>query len=94
MAQYMVEVSIQSENRNEIIKRFSDGAALELPAGAKLVGRWHAPGQLEAWNVVEADDPKGVYDWLLNWNDICDTRVIPVITDEETGDLIQKHGLG
>ena len=33
-------------------------------------------------------------DWLLKWNDIIDTTVTPVISDEEAGAAFQKHGLG
>ena len=77
MAQYTVDAILSSENRNEAIKRFSEGGALQMPDGATLVGRWQRVGELGAWMVVETDNPQTLYDSLLKWNDIIDTTVTP-----------------
>ncbi len=42
MAQYMVTYNLPGENRNEAIKRFAEGSAMQPPEGATSVGRWHA----------------------------------------------------
>ena len=44
--------------------------------------------------VVETDDPKAISDWLLQWTDLASFEVQAVLTDEELGELFQKHGLG
>ena len=59
MANFMVEATISGGNRNEAIKRFTEGSALQVPDGAALVGpRWQKVGGLGAWMVVETDNPK------------------------------------
>lgn len=94
MANFMVEVDVPSDKRNEAIKRFTEGSALQIPDGARLAGpRWQKVASLGAWMVVETDNPSVLYDWLLSWNDILDVKVTPVISDEDAGALFQKHGL-
>ncbi len=44
MATYMVTYELPHANRNEAIKRFVNGDALQDPVGAKTVARWHAAG--------------------------------------------------
>jgi len=94
MACYMVTYQLPAANRNEAIKRFTDGSALQAPEGAKDLGRWHSANGRTGWSVVETDDPKILADWLLRWTDIISYDIEPVISDEEIGSLFQKHGLG
>ena len=92
MAKYMVMWDLPSETRNEAIKRFAAGGAeMEAPDGVTLVTRWHAVDGGSGFSVVETDDPKGIADWLLHWTDILTYQVVPVITDDELGELLQKH---
>ncbi len=94
MAKYMLTWETPRENRNELIKRFMEGSAMQPPEGISFVGRWHGASGAVGWSVVETDDPKTITDWLLHWSDLLSYEVIPVIADEEFGELLQKHGLG
>ena len=42
MATYLLTYTLPSSNRNEAIKRFVGGDAMQTTAGVKLIGRWHA----------------------------------------------------
>lgn len=92
MAKYMITWDLPSDNRNEAIARFVDGAALEEPDGISLVSRWHSVAGGLGCSVVETDDPAAIMDWLLSWSDLLSYEVEPVITDEEFGGLLGKHG--
>ncbi len=94
MAQYMITYNLPGENRNEAIKRFAEGSAIQPPEGVTSVGRWHAVDGNIGWSLVETDDPKTIMDWLLHWSDIITYEVVPVIGDDELGALFQKHDLG
>ncbi len=94
MARYMVRFSAPVENRNEVLNRFTKGTGVELPDGASLVGRFIEIGGIGGWVVVETNDPTTIGDWVLGWNDIMDTTVTPVMSDEEAGPIFQKHGFG
>lgn len=94
MAKYMVRYELHASNRNEAIKRFVDGAAMQPPEGVTDVARYHSADGNQGWAIAETDDPVSLVDWLLHWTDIISYEVTPVITDEELGGLFQKHGLG
>ena len=94
MARYMCTFTSTCENRNEILKRFTQGIGVELPDGASLVGRFLEIGAVQGWVVVETNDPTIIADWVLGWNDVMDVTVTPVMVDEEAGPVFEKHGFG
>ena len=94
MAKYMITWRLPPATRNEAIKRFMSTDARRAPEGLKELGRWHGARGDGGYLVVETDDPKFITNWLLKWSDLLPYEVEPVITDEELGELFQKHGLG
>ncbi len=94
MAAYMITYELPHANRNEAIKRFVSGEAMQDPAGAKTTARWHAVGGKIGWAVVETDDPSVMTAWLLQWTDIIDYDITPVVSDEGLGEALGKAGLG
>ena len=53
-----------------------------------MVGRWHDIGRISG----TADDPTLMAKWALEWNDLFETDVRPVMTDEQAGPLIAQIG--
>ena len=92
MATYMLTYRFSPEAQEEAIERFMEGSALEEPEGIRTVSRWHSAGGGHGWSVVEADHPRHITDWALNWGDLIDYEVTPVINDEELGEVFAKHG--
>ena len=52
--------------------------------------RFHAPGSLEGWLLVEADDASACYEHAAEWGEFLHMEVTPVLSDEEAGPLIAK----
>ena len=94
MATYMLSYRFTPEEQDEAIERFMEGSALEEPEGIESVARWHSAVGGRGWNVIETDDPKHLTDWVLNWSDLIQYEVTPVINDEELGEVFVKHGHG
>ncbi len=59
----------------------------------KLIGRWHDLVSFEGMAIAETDKPEAIAHWLLNWNHIIDTKVAPVLDDQETR-AVGKRKLG
>ena len=59
-------------------------------AGAEMLGRYHAPGSLEGWILVKAEDPKALYEHAAEWAEYLDWETTPVFTDEEAGPICAK----
>ncbi len=52
--------------------------------------RFHAPGSVEGWILVEADNADACYEHAAEWAECLDWEVTPVLTDEQAGPLIAK----
>jgi len=56
-----------------------------VPAGAKTLGRWHVPGSVLGWHLVDANDLTAVAEHVANWAELLECEVYPVIEDAEAG---------
>jgi hypothetical protein len=56
-----------------------------MPEGSTLLGRWHAPGSVNGWLLVETDKPETVYVHAAEWGAYLDWKTTPVLTDEQAG---------
>ncbi len=61
-----------------------------VPAGVKTLGRWHVPGSMLGWHLVEASDLMAVAVSTAEWADLIELGVYPVIEDAEAGAAAQK----
>ena len=87
---FRVNWSMEGRNRNEVIECFlsaTDDPNYALPDGLTMKGRWHNSAGLDGTVIMETDDINLLYSWILNWNDVCDTEVDPVVEDEAAGQL-------
>ncbi|MFL2846567.1 MAG: DUF3303 domain-containing protein [Pseudohongiellaceae bacterium] len=76
---FMINWSIDGSNVREANDRFSNGE--EKFFGIELVGRWHAPGNIGV-AIVETGDAVSLNKYLMQWDDLCDVGVTPVMDDE------------
>jgi Protein of unknown function (DUF3303) len=54
-----------------------------VPAGAKTLGRWHTPGSILGWHLIETSDLTLVAQHVAEWADVLECEVHPVIDDAE-----------
>jgi hypothetical protein len=77
--------------RAEGIARFLETGG-QPPAGAKLLGRWTRLDFSGGFVLVESDDPKALTEFALNWSDLMELQVIPVVEDQELAEVLQRVG--
>ena len=58
--------------------------------GVKIHGRYHAPGSVNGWIVVETDNLSALYEHAAEWGELLEWRTTPVLTDEEAGKVASK----
>lgn len=61
-----------------------------VPAGAKTVGRWHVPGSVLGWHLIEANDLQAVAQHVAEWAEVLEIEVYPVIDDADAGAAAKK----
>ena len=52
--------------------------------------RFHGPGSVEGWILVEVDSANACYEHAAEWAECLDWEVTPVLTDDQAGPLIAK----
>jgi len=77
--------------RNTATERFLKTGG-RPPEGIKMLGRWHDIGKISGTAIAETNDPTLMAKWALEWNDLFEMDVRPVITDEQAGPLMAQMG--
>ena len=67
-------------------ERFKSGE--EKTDGLKVIDRWHEVGKNQGFMLAEADDIMAVRTFTNQWNDLCNMEVVPVMTDEQVGQIL------
>jgi hypothetical protein len=61
-----------------------------LGAGPKSVRRWHVPGSVLGWHLLEADDMTAVAQHVAKWTDVLELEIYPVIEDAAAGEAAKR----
>jgi len=61
-----------------------------MPDGLTLIGRWHAPGSVCGWVLVEGDDLKALYEHVAQWADLLELQTTPVVEDGDAAQALAK----
>ena len=77
--------------RAEGIARFLETGG-QPPAGARLLGRWTRLDFSGGFVLVESDDPKAMTQFALDWSDLMELQIVPVLEDQELGEVLQRVG--
>ena len=58
--------------------------------GCTSFDRYHAPGSLNGWIVIEADNIECLYEHSAEWAQFLEWEVTPVLGDAEAGPIVAK----
>jgi len=85
--QYMLTWTIYPETFDEALQYFSQMTAEDdreqLGDAVTLVGRWNDLVSRTGVAILESDDISAVNAFCLNWQNVCDLKITPVMSDEE-----------
>ena len=63
-----------------------------VPEGVKRIGRWHVPGSVLGWHLMEGD-PALIAEHVAEWAELLEFEIYPVIDDDAAGAAAKKmHG--
>jgi hypothetical protein len=80
------------KNRNPVpvYRRFRDHGRL-APEGLQYVSSWVDEGLERCFQLMETDDRKLLDEWIVNWSDIVEFEIYPVIPSREAAEKIAPH---
>ncbi len=78
---FMIEWKISSSSYKATIEAFLSSGA-PPSEGMTSLGRWHSPGSVRGWHLVEGD-PVAIADHVAQWAPLAELEITPVLEDED-----------
>lgn len=77
------------KNRNplSIYRRFQEQGRM-MPEGLKYVGSWVEANFDRCFQLMECDDLRPLQQWILQWHDLGEFEIVPVVPSKETVEVI------
>jgi len=79
---YMVIELFHPGKVKELYRRFDEKGRM-LPKGVLYIDSWINEEMTICYQVMESDSIDKLHEWISNWNDIVDFKIIPVIRSAE-----------
>jgi hypothetical protein len=61
-----------------------------LPEGLKYVGSWVEANCNRCFQLMECDDASLFQKWVVQWQDLIDFEIVPVVESKQTTKLIES----
>ena len=58
--------------------------------GGETVARYHVPGSVVGWHVLETDDMTALAEHVNNWGDLIDIELNPVVEDAQAAEAAAR----
>jgi hypothetical protein len=87
---FMVIERFRDRDAKAIYRRFREQGRM-MPDGLNYVGSWIEANFDRCFQLMECDDARLLQDWLLNWNDLMECEIVPVVPSKETRELVESR---
>lgn len=84
---FMVIEHFKDRNAKAVYARFRDQGRM-APEGLTYVGSWIEANFDRCFQLMECDDARLLQEWILNWADLADFEIIPVVPSKETAEIV------
>jgi hypothetical protein len=88
--QFMVIERFRDRDAKAVYRRFRDSGRM-MPEGLHYVGSWIETNFDRCFQIMECDDARLLQQWIVNWSDLADFEVVPVVSSEQTRETILPH---
>ena len=79
---YMIIEHFKNKDAVSVYRRFRDRGRL-APEGLRYISSWVDENLERCYQLMETDDRTLLEQWMVNWRDIVDFEVYPVMTSKE-----------
>jgi len=88
--QFMVIERFRDRDAKAVYRRFRDSGRM-MPEGLRYVGSWIETNFDRCFQIMECDDARLLQQWIVNWSDLADFEVVPVVSSDQTRETILPH---
>ena len=87
---FMMVERFRDRDAKAVYRRFRDQGRM-MPDGLTYVGSWIEANFDRCFQLMECDDARLLQDWLLNWSDLMECEIVPVVPSDQTRELVQSR---
>ena len=87
---FMVIERFRDRDAKAVYRRFRDQGRM-MPDGLNYVGSWIEANFDRCFQLMECDDARLLQEWLLNWSDLMQCEIVPVVPSDQTRAAVQPH---
>ena len=84
---FMVFERFKNRDAKAIYRRLNDKGRM-VPEGLNYVGSWIEANFDRCFQLMECDDPRLLQQWVMQWHDLIEFEIIPVVPSAETRDAL------
>ncbi|MGB9368145.1 MAG: DUF3303 family protein [Xanthobacteraceae bacterium] len=87
---FMVIERFRNRDAKAVYQRFRDQGRM-MPEGLKYISSWIEPNFDRCFQVMECDDARLLQEWVINWADLADFEIVPVVPSDQTREVVTSH---
>ncbi len=87
---FMVIEHFKGRDAKAVYARFRDKGRM-APEGLIYVGSWIETNFDRCFQLMECSDARLLQDWIINWADLADFEIIPVVPSKDTAEIVGKY---
>jgi len=84
---FMVIEKFKNKDALAVYRRSRDHGRM-MPDGLKYVASWIEANFDRCFQLMECDDTKKFQQWVIQWHDLVDFEIIPVVPSKDTMEAI------
>lgn len=85
---FMVIEHFRDADPVPVYRRFRDKGRM-MPDGLSYVGSWVEAGFQRCFQLMECDDIALLQSWLLNWRDLAEFEIVPVVAGKDAAKTVE-----
>ena len=86
---FMVVEKFSNGKTQEIYRRFKEKGRM-MPEGLKYIDSWVSVNLNQCFELIECDDPRLFQQWILQWQDLAEFKIIPVVSSKQTTEIVNR----
>jgi Protein of unknown function (DUF3303) len=87
---FMVVERFRNRDAKAVYRRFHDQGRM-MPDGLRYVGSWIEANFDRCFQLMECSDARLLQEWVINWSDLTEFEIVPVVPSEETREVMRPH---
>ena len=87
---FLVIEHFKNQDAGAIYKRFQEQGRM-MPEGLKYVDSWVEANFKRCFQLMECDDPLLFQQWIIEWRDLMEFEIVPVVPSLKTKEAINNN---